>query len=192
MLNRKGFTVIELVMIITVIAIIGGGSYSLYQGRREQALASIIWADLGIIEGSLTSTAKSEGVSQWWTQSNLGSPSSNPTLETVSGQIELRRYLAKLPEPKDDNISDYLYDNEGDTYNPTSCNSTSNINRGVNIRIRSLNGDNYIRRTLEAIDDEHDDGNGNCGKVTVVRSGSTTTLYYHLAINSADYPSTID
>jgi|GEM_PF-6737879 len=188
----RGFTVIELLVVIVVIAIIGGGSYSLYQGRREQALANIIWTDLDAIEGAITNTAKSEGIDTWWTQGELGTGSTNPTLQTIASQVELEKYLAKLPEPADSNLSAYLYDNDGDTYNSTNCSNATYASRGVNLRIRTLNGSRFAKRALEKIDAIHDNNNGNCGKVTITTSGNTTTLYYHIALNSADYPSTID
>lgn len=198
MKKTDGFTIIELIIVMAVMAILAGLGYNYYGNQREKSSASIMYTDLQTIELALDNFARADGISQWWPQSEFGSTgkTDNPTISEIQATTDLKRYLATVPDTPVETQSGYTYDNDfeyssPDGYNPNSCGS-SDVDDGINIAITASSTHTDAKKVFDLLDDTEDDGDPSCGRITQIGSSGSRTLFYHIAIDKDDYPSSLE
>lgn len=167
--KKRGFTIVELLIVIVIIAILAAITIVAYNGITTRSKASAIAADLKSIEKALNLYKQTVGLDTWPNDSDATylTGTSNPSIGAIiTAQPVLRSYLPKAPTVDGIGASNiYQFDNDGDTYNGCS-NSTS----GVNIYIANATN----TALMQAVDDAVDDGNLSCGKF---RQGGTSFHY---------------
>lgn len=202
-INSKGFTIIEVTIVIVVIGILMGIVYGSYQGTQNRAKATVIYNGFKDIEEAFRSFANSDGVEQWWPQSAFGSIDVNddPTIKDIieMPSVGFDRYMTREPEaPTGLNIS-YAYDQDfeydsNDSFDPAICPNPNPTHMGVNIVVKTAVTDSKTVSIFKLVDKLKDDDNPNCGRITITNFGSSdqyTGIFYHIAINKDDYPSSL-
>ena len=164
--SRSGFTIVELLIVIVVIAILAAISLVTYSGIQTRAQASAIASELKATEKALNAFRATSGVTGWWIDTDAalsGSTAGNPRIDTIiAAQPELQSFLKTQPSKSGLNTSNnWFYDNDGDTYNGCSASTA-----GASLMI--FNPQNTT--LVQAIDTAVDDGNLACGKIRM--SGS--------------------
>jgi Tfp pilus assembly protein PilE len=172
--KKSGFTIVELMVIIAVVGILAGVSAVGYRGASDRARGSAVAEGLKSTADALELLAIKENRTTWWDDETITSQTAgHPPISLVIAETNLKRYLAVAPKVDGLNTAQWVYDNDGDTYNGCSTSSA-----GTNIYIESLNNATVATRVDEALDD----GNLSCGKV---RYDSTGRLIYSLSKTTA-------
>ena len=160
--SRYGFTIVELLIVIVVIAILAAISIVAYTGVQQRAQATAISQGLSQTEKALRLWALDEGFQRWPTEETLGGGTSLSTL--IEEQAILRQYIQSAPAVSGVHSEDWFYDNDGDRKdNHDSCDATYALD-GVNIVIRFVENE----KVAQMVDETLDDGNIACGKVKYV------------------------
>lgn len=162
--SAKGFTLIELLVVISIIGLLATMSIVQFARVQTRAKAIQIISDFNSIERSLKMYADAQGRSTWWLESDLAGGATDFT--TIVATTGLSQFLPKAPRYR---TREYLYDNDGDTFDPsgTGCGLYGD---GVNIYLDL--GDPTIRSEIDRV---IDGGNGaNCGRITW---GGTYVMY---------------
>ena len=152
--SNSGFTIVELLIVVVVIAILAAITIVSYNGITSNARASAVSTGLRQIESSMRLWTLDDSITQWPYDpvTNGGIPLSD-LIETYPS---LKKYLQKVPSVQGVQTVDWFYDNDRDT--KPAC---GNIYDGVNIVIKYVNDQSLAQK----VDDTLDDGNLNCGKV---------------------------
>lgn len=169
MQSRSGFTIVELLIVIVVVAILAAISLIAYTGFQTRAHAAAVVSDLRATEKALRAYMVTSGAGDWWRDTSpvlSGTTGGNPDIdEIIDFSPEFRAFLQEEPTTKGLNTpNDWFYDNDGDTYNGCSASTA-----GVSLIL--FNPQNTA--LVQAIDTAIDDGNLACGKVRM--SGSNFT-----------------
>lgn len=165
-----GFTIVELLIVIVIVAILAAISIVAYTGIQARARASAIASDIKATEKAFQAYKISSGASTWWVDTDpvlSGSSSGNPGISAImTAQPEFRNYLSTAPSITGLSASSqWFYDYDNDTYNGCSA-STGGVNLGV-YNPTAMN-------VVQALDNAMDDGNLSCGKL---RMASDFLLY---------------
>lgn len=163
--KQAGFTIVELLIVIVVIAILAAITIVAYNGIQNRAKASAVASDLQKTEKGLRMLATQQGIATWWLDPAL-TGTANPTINSLITSTDLKNYLQSLSNTSGTEAS-WIYDNDGDTYTGCSAASTAGIN------IYAYGMDTAI---AQSVDDTLDDGDLACGDVTI----SGTTLRYNI------------
>ncbi len=169
--SGSGFTIVELLIVIVVIAILAAISIVVYSGIRTRAQATAIATDLKATEKALRAYRTVSGQDAWWIDNSPSlTGAANPFIYSImASQPDFRNFLQKAPSTEGlDTSYQWYYDNDGDTYNGCSTSSA-----GVNITVRNAQN-TTLMQTLDTI---IDDGDLSCGAMRVI-SGD---IYYHLS-----------
>jgi len=154
MRNNRGFTIVELLIVIVVIAILAAISIVAYNGVQERARASSVSSAVVSIQKAFTLWAIEEGYSTW------PIPSGNPSLDTLASTTSIKNYLQKSPTI--DGVTNWIYDNDDDSRSGCTL-STS----GVNVFASGVS-----QSIAQRVDESIDDGALNCGTVRYTNGGS--------------------
>ncbi len=200
--QRNGFTIVELLVVIVVIAILAAISIVVYSGIQSRTRASAIAQELKQLDKSFTLWATGEGITRWPSDTLAGGGTNISTLiaSTTPPFDTLKEYLQKNPSVSGIGTAAWYYDQ--DDYLPASndpvegyefcvanpsfnhCNGDNKTDcsanegqklTGVNIVIQWLTqSDEKTVRTLNDIIDsgETDENWINCGKVRWYHNGS--------------------
>lgn len=168
--SGSGFTIVELLIVIVVIAILAAISTVAYTGIQTRARASTIGSELKAAEKAFHAYKVSSGTSTWWIDTDpalSGIGTGNPGIVTIiAAQPDFRNFLSKAPSVAGLNASsEWFYDYDNDTYN--GCSASTG---GVNIGVYNPTAMNVV----QALDTAVDDGNLSCGKL---RMASDFLLY---------------
>ena len=163
--KQKGFTIVELLIVIVVIGILAAISLVAYGNIQSRTKASVVASDFGKIEKGLRLLATEQGISTWWVDSTL-TGSGNPTIVSLISSGGLRPYLQSLSNATGTETN-WIYDTDGDIYGGCSATATGVVN------IYAYNFDAVI---AQYVDSTIDDGDLACGDVTY----SGTTLRYNI------------
>ena len=172
---RRGFTIVELLIVVVIIAILAALVIVTYNGAKLRAQASGIAADLKSIEKALILYKTTAGLSAWPNDNDATyfTGSANPSITSIiAAQPAFRALMSTAPVATGMSASgSYSYDNDLDTYD--GC---SDQPRGVNIYVGSATNVALI----QAVDNIMDDGNISCGRL---RYTSTSSFSYSIALN---------
>lgn len=168
--TERGFTIVELLIVIVVIAILATISIVAYNGIQERANITKMADGLKKTEKALN-LWKIDAHENGLPEENIAGGSENPSINTViSLNPSLKNYIQSTPEPIEAfHAQNWLYDNDLDAGLVGNCADTPS---GTNIVITGFDQDMALK-----IDQEIDDGNLSCGKV---RSHNTDMFIYKI------------
>ncbi len=179
-MNPRGFTIVELLIVIVVIAVLATLGLVTFNGVRTRAQAGAIVSDIKAMEKAFMLYKQASGTSTWpsdqsdeWKGSHDGN---NPKIkDIIAYNTTFAQFLKSNPNISSISTSDsWQYDNDGDSYSPTGCAGSSG---GVNLSLPSPTN----QAVLDEIDRQIDGGDGmSCGKI---RKSSTPTFLYSLALS---------
>ena len=175
MQRTRGFTIVELLVVIVVIAILAAITIVSYNGVNQRSQAAAVASDLRAAQKGFLLYKETSGLSTWTLETDAswnGTITGNPTISSIIAyNASFRDFIQKTPQTTGlGTASGWLYDNEGDTY--VDCQVSSN---GANIILQNVT--NTAVATL--VDAALDDGNLSCG--TMHMSGSS--FIYNLSKN---------
>ena len=175
-MNRRGFTIVELLIVIVIIAILAAITVVSYNGIQNRSQASAVASDLRATVKAFMLYREATGMSSWTLETDAswnGNVTGNPTIVSIiNANAAFREFLTKAPTNAGlGTSSNWLYDNEGDNF--TSCAVNSN---GVNIILQNVTN----TTVAQLVDADLDDGDTTCGRVHI----SGTSLIYNIATNA--------
>lgn len=176
MKSKTGFTIVELLIVIVVIAILAAISVVAYNGIQTRAKATILANDIKAMEKAFNLYKTSSGASTWWreTDPELLQGGSARIGSIITNNAGFREYLQSAPSTQ--GLGSYWsYDNDGDYYNGCGGSST-----GVNLY---MPGYTLGSPVAQALDERIDDGDLACGNLREYSSG---WLVYSLALNETN------
>ncbi|MEO5949666.1 MAG: prepilin-type N-terminal cleavage/methylation domain-containing protein [Candidatus Saccharimonas sp.] len=170
---RRGFTIVELLIVIVIIAILATITVVAYNGITQRSQASAVASDLRATIKGFMLYKEATGMSTWTVESDSswnGLVTGNPTIASIiTYNSVFREFLTKAPANTGTGSSTaWLYDNEGDTY--VNCQVNSN---GVNLILQNVTN----TTVAQLIDAAVDDGDTTCGAMHM----SGTSLIYNLS-----------
>ncbi len=170
--GSNGFTIVELLIVIIVIAILATISVVAYNGFKTRAQATAIASDLKATHKALSAYRQISGEDRWWIDTDpalSGSTAGNPRISTIiAAQPEFRNLLKQAPTTSGFTTpNDWFYDYDGDVYGGCSANTA-----GTNIIIFNPQNPDL----MQAIDTAVDDGNLSCGLVRLAGGNFTYGL----------------
>ncbi|HEY5695309.1 MAG TPA: type II secretion system protein [Candidatus Saccharimonadales bacterium] len=168
----SGFTIVELIVAITVIGILAAIVIVAYNGFQTRTKAGVIEVGLKDIEKSLRVYGADQKWSSWPLDTAIDPsvPGGTPTIQQLITDLpNYAQYLKTAPSTSDFPTSAWTYDYDGDV--KSSCGTLAS---GTNIMITGVPSN-----VASSVDSAMDDGNTNCGRI---RYDSTTSrLYYSLS-----------
>lgn len=175
MQTRRGFTIVELLIVVVIIGILATVTVVAFNSVRLRAQATAIASDLKSIEKALLLYKDSVGFTAWPidTDSTYFTGGANPSIASIiAAQPAFRALMSTAPVATGMSASgSYSFDNDLDTYNGCSDQPS-----GVNIFVGSATNVALI----QAVDTIMDDGNISCGRI---RYTSTSSFSYSIALN---------
>jgi prepilin-type N-terminal cleavage/methylation domain-containing protein len=174
----SGFTIVEMLIVIVVIAILEAITIVAYNGIQQRAKASAVINGLKASDKELRLYATDQSFNTWPRDSAIIAGYTNPTLQTfISQTTTFKNYMQTTPNVANATPLSWFYDNDDDV--KPACGSRYS---GTNIIIIDLD-----QPTAEAVDSALDDGDLTCGRV---RYDGTTTpsdpyFFYSLSYSSA-------
>jgi type II secretory pathway pseudopilin PulG len=172
---EKGFTITEVFIVVGLMAILVGIAAAGYKGYTSRSRASAFVTELKNVKEAFELYAQKTGVDNWW-KDNEFTYSNDPLISTIITNTDFKNYLPKVPTIVGMPGLVWKYDNDLNTFNPSSC-GNSTYDKGVNIIVSNLEP-SIAKRADEVIDD----GNFDCGYFRYKQS--TKILYYHLSKDS--------
>ena len=163
-MKRRGFTIVELLIVIVVIAILAAITIVAYNGIQQRARVTALYSGIKQVDKSLHLYLTDRGYTTWPTDSTIDPsvPSGNAPIASIIKDTTLNNYLQQVPSSG----TNWFYDNDGDTF------PAGGMSGGVNLCIDSIDSD-----TATALDKTDDDGNLTTGNIRY--NGSR--LYYSLS-----------
>lgn len=161
--NSRGFTIVELLIVIVVIAILAAITIVAYNGVQERARASAITGGFNTISKAFRLKATADGRSTWWGDaSGYLTGAANPHVEDIIAATNLKDYIQQPPTVSGLTTtgSFWWYDNDSDTYDSSPACTSANATTGVNIVFTGV-----TQSIASIVDKSLDDGNLGCGKV---------------------------
>lgn len=186
--KNNGFTIVELLIVVVVIAILAAITMVAYNGIQTKAKASVISSGIKTIEKSLLLAAQEDGLTTWWYDTDYRDANDESTLQVLIDGTVLKKYLKSSPSVVGEDASFWEWDNDGDEvsdeYDPTVCPPQPGTQSGgVNIKLQ------LTQQTAQEIDTSLDDGNLQCGIFRIdeddeVSSGSGAIYLYLISRSS--------
>lgn len=154
--RNTGFTIVELLIVIVVIAILAAISIVAYNGVQERSRASYLANEVKKIEKGFRLYGSESAVNAWWMDSAF-TGTANPNVNSVISSTNLKNYLNQVGAIPGHPTSYYIYDNDGDTISASSCTVSTG---GVNLFLY-----NTTPALTQSVDNAIDDGDVNCGRI---------------------------
>lgn len=164
--QRDGFTIVELLIVIVVIAILAAITIVAYNGITNRARATAVVSALRTIDDTFHIMATNENRSTWWKDTDFTGVN-NPTISDIIANSSMGDYFSKTPSSLT-----IQYDNDSDSRDPNFCVASSADSGtdwiGVIIAVSGMTPE-----ITAIVDKTLDDGNPLCGRVRY--SGPTMT-----------------
>lgn len=179
MKSNKGFTIVELLIVIVIIGILVGIVIVTYTGIQQRAQATAVTDAISKYKRSIKAWATSASYSTWPRETDF-TGAGNPAINTIASDSRYRDFIRPVASSYGVTSSlVWFYDNDGDTApSDASCNVTG-PGQGVSIIIPGL-----AQETAQAIDTIKDDGNLNCGMIRFQTGGNTV---FQLALSETEF-----
>jgi len=178
--STKGFTIVELLIVIVVVAILAAIVIVAYNGVQTRAKASAITSGLKSAEKAFRLYAIDKNYDSWPADSAMiAGVSTNPTLQQFIDNTTFKSYMQRVPDVANTPSLYWFYDYDSDTR--PKCGSRYS---GTNIIILYMSQD-----IATQIDKDIDDGDANCGRV---RYDGTTTPAQPYFFYSLSYGKELD
>lgn len=163
MKHKQGFTIVELLIVIVVIAILAAITIVSYNGIQNRAKVAVITSGIKQVEDGFRAYMIVSGMSEYPKDNDFGG--NNPTF------AQMMAYNSDFAEhmPSSDAIGEWTYDNDKDSSDPAVCRHSDWS--AVNIEIK------LTKPLAEAVDKAIDDGNLACGKVRSANAAGTNITY---------------
>ncbi|MGH7218450.1 MAG: type IV pilin protein [Candidatus Microsaccharimonas sp.] len=168
---RIGFTIVELLIVIVVIAILASITIVSYNGIKSSSQSSAVSSGLRQVEKSMRLWLIEDSLTEWPADPIAGG--GIPLSQMINDTPNLQKYLQSVPSVQGVQTSEWFYDNEGDT--KYECSNTYN---GVNIVIRYV----ISQEIAQKVDDSIDDSDLSCGKVRY----ADQRIFYSLSYRQAE------
>lgn len=147
--RQPGFTIVELLIVIVVIAILAAISIVAYNGVQQRAKSAAL-ADATVkVQKAFKLWSIQDGFSTWPVYAN------NPKISVMISSTEMKNYLQKTPQLSGNVDSDWEYDNDGDSR--SGCDAYT---AGANVFINNVD-----QAIAQQVDEKLDDGLLNCGVI---------------------------
>jgi prepilin-type N-terminal cleavage/methylation domain-containing protein len=193
--QRRGFTVLELLIVIAIIGLLAGIVLAYMGPARDRAKATAILQQLQEIEKALRIYMISENKSTWPSSGiNVNNQTDDCAIDNLvaTGGIgctpslpfpNFSNYLSTSPNTTIAN-TEYGYWNEGNPYICGGAGNTTAHRTGIRIRLGRISGSagdilTYFDYIDRAIDGGNETNRENCGRVGI--GGSSNSLYYLIA-----------
>jgi|EndMetStandDraft_6_1072998.scaffolds.fasta_scaffold06443_5 prepilin-type N-terminal cleavage/methylation domain-containing protein len=167
-MKRRGFTIVELLIVIVIIAVLAAITIVAYNGFQQRSRVTALWTGIAQVNKSFRLYLTDTNASSWPLDTVIDPsvPGGNPTIVQLVAHTNFKNFMQQPPSQG----TNWFYDNDNDTY------PAGGMTGGVNI---CLDG---IDSTLAlAIDQAKDDGDINTGALRY--NGSR--LYYSLSTTQA-------
>lgn len=162
-MKRRGFTIVELLIVIVVIAILAAITIVAYNGIQQRAQVTALYSGIKQVDKSFHLFLTERGDSAWPLDGVIDPKvGSNVTIAALIKDTTFNQYLQQIPNSG----TNWFYDNDGDTL------TAGNISGGVNLCIDSI-----TPAVAQALDNQEDDGVLTTGNIRY--NGSR--LYYSLS-----------
>ena len=162
-MKQRGFTIVELLIVIVVIAILAAITVVAYNGIQQRSRVTALWSGIVQVDKSFRLYLTNKGDTTWPNDTGLaGAGTSNPTLQQLISATSFGNFMQHAPSQG----TNWFYDNDNDTY------PAGGMTGGVNICLDSIDSALAL-----ALDQAKDDGNINTGALRY--NGSR--LYYSLS-----------
>lgn len=162
-MKRRGFTIVELLIVIVVIAILAAITIVAYNGIQQRSRVTALWTGIVQVNKSLHLYVTDINATAWPIDTTIDPMvSGNPTIAQLIAHTTFKNFMQQPPSQG----TNWFYDNDNDTY------PTAGMTGGVNICIDSIDSSLAL-----AIDQAKDDGNINTGALRY--NGSR--LYYSVS-----------
>ena len=170
--KHGGFTIVELLIVIVIIAILASITVVAYNGVQTRARATEVGTAFKTVATAFRLHATDAGWTSWPGDGSLVSSGGNPAIQTLVNELAgFNRYLAQAPAVM--NITSFIYDNDGDT--KTDCTAPA---AGTNLVMMGVAPD-----IAASVDAQYDDNNTGCGVIRY--QSSTQYLFYTLSLSNA-------
>ena len=113
----RGFSLVELLVVIVVISILAAISIVFYVNVREQAQATAVIAGLRQVDDAFTMWAVKDKLTEWPPDDNLGG--GVPLSGLINQYPSLKMYLSSVPSVPGLHTEEWFYDNDVDSR--TNC-----------------------------------------------------------------------
>lgn len=161
-MKRRGFTIVELLIVIVVIAILAAITVVAYNGIQQRSRVTALWTSIMQVDKSFRLYLTNKGDTTWPNDVGFAGAASNPTLQQIISATSFGNFMQHPPSQG----TNWFYDNDGDTY------PAGGMTGGVNICLDSIDSALAL-----ATDQAKDDGNINTGALRY--NGSR--LYYSVS-----------
>ena len=165
--TTKGFTIVELLIVIVVIAILAAITIVAYNGVQTRAKGSQASSALKSISKGMRLYAVDNSWSSWPLGNTIDPPATNPSFNRLLSNLpNLGNYISSTMQIDNSDITNITYSNSGTT--KAACNGNYN---GVNVIVL-----NVSQAVANSVDNIIDDGDNSCGLVRY-DSGNSKLIY---------------
>lgn len=179
--SLSGFTIVELLIVIVVIAILAAITVVAYNGVQNRANAASVSTALKNIDKSLRAYSVDKGWTTWpldtGATTGILPTGSNPSIQRLINELPgFNQYMQTAPSIGDVPAASWTYDNDGNT--KLACNPTDPPKyNGTNIVLTGITD-----AVAQNIDSAIDDGDLNCQKIQY--DPTADKLFYTLSFSN--------
>lgn len=173
--NSRGFTIVELLVVIVVIGILAAIIMVSYQGVTKRAQITAVSDGLKKVEKSMKLWMVATSATSWPLDTAYGGGTDLQTL--ITNAPEFNQYLQSVPAVVGIGTESWFYDNDEIEGGPGS--DCGNPFDGVNLVIRYIDD----KSVAQGVDKIIDDGDLKCGKVkyAIDTAANRGILFYALS-----------